>query len=301
MKAIPNLFILGAPKSGTTSLCEYLSEHQNVLFSDPKEPKYFHTDFSDAHRYCLSEKEYLSCFGEAEEYHKYVAEGTVWYLYSESAVPAILKFNPDSRFIVLLRNPVDLAHSLHSQLLYGGDEDIEDFELAWNLQDKRKNCRSLPKACRDAKALIYGEIASLGWQVDRLLKLVDPVKVKFIRFDDLCSDPRTIYLQVLEFLHLPDDGREGFNRTNQNRSIKSKKVSTVLFFVKRIKSALGVKRSFGVWGKLQPLIAETKPRVAISEELRAVMEEYFEKDTELLNRLLDDLKRDSDSDEMLND
>ena len=46
----PNLFVIGAPKCGTTALCEYLSRHPKICFSDPKEAKYFHTDFHKSHR-----------------------------------------------------------------------------------------------------------------------------------------------------------------------------------------------------------------------------------------------------------
>jgi hypothetical protein len=139
----PNFFIIGAPKSGTTSLANYLSAHPEVHFSDPKEPKYFHSDFHPEHRYALDEGGYLGCFDPGEMSRcSAVGEGTVWYLYSEVAVSRILEFNPEARLIAMLRNPVDLAYSLHSQLLYGGHENLESFEEAWRAQEDRAQGRS---------------------------------------------------------------------------------------------------------------------------------------------------------------
>ena len=60
MRYKPNLFIVGAPKSGTTSLCHYIEEHKNVCFSYPKEAKYFHTDFNRNHRLYFKIEDYLS-------------------------------------------------------------------------------------------------------------------------------------------------------------------------------------------------------------------------------------------------
>jgi hypothetical protein len=55
-------------------------------------------------------------------------------LFSPTAVPRILEYSPGAKFIVLLRHPVDLAYSFHSHLVYHGDEDVKDFEQAWQLQ-----------------------------------------------------------------------------------------------------------------------------------------------------------------------
>ncbi len=109
----PSLFIIGAPKCGTTALCAYLANHPSVCFSEPKEAKFFHDDFSVEHRLATTEEEYLKCFSHQQASDQVLAEGTVWYLFSQVAVRRILAFNPEAKFVVMLRNPVDLSHSLH--------------------------------------------------------------------------------------------------------------------------------------------------------------------------------------------
>ena len=58
----PNFFIIGAPKCGTTSLSVYLSEHQEIVMSHPKEPHYFSTDIENGRM--TDQSKYLACFAQ---------------------------------------------------------------------------------------------------------------------------------------------------------------------------------------------------------------------------------------------
>ena len=282
-----NLFVIGAPKCGTTALCEYLTSHPDIQFSSPKEAKYFHTDFNKSHRYVHSEKQYHSCFGSWPCDSKVIAEGTVWYLYSRVAVKNIIQYNPDAKFVVMLRNPIDLAYSLHSQLLYGGDESEKDFDAAWKLQDARSNKQHIPRNCRDPKSLQYGEIAKLGKQVNNLLNLVDRKNIKFIIFDDFIKNPDVEYLNVLSFIGLHDDGRKDFPKINENKKIQSGLLTWLLYESKNIKNKLGLRKSFGIWKFLSHLISVKSERSPLKNDMRNEMKEYFKDDVMLLSSLID--------------
>ena len=108
---IPNFFIVGAPKCGTTALCEYLKYHPNVFMSTPKEPHYFAEDF-ERYRHVKTEDKYLALFGDCNDRHLMIGEASVFYLRSTRAVSLIRDFNPDAKIIVMLRNPVDMVYSL---------------------------------------------------------------------------------------------------------------------------------------------------------------------------------------------
>ncbi len=124
---IPNFFIVGAPKCGTTALSEYLREHPNVFMCSPKEPKYFDFDFNYPIEW--TEKSYLNLYSKADpKRHHAIGEASVTYHYSECAISRILKLNPESKFIIMLRNPVDLVRSWHAQEIFTGQENISDFE-----------------------------------------------------------------------------------------------------------------------------------------------------------------------------
>jgi hypothetical protein len=283
----PGLFIIGAPKCGTTSMCAYLAQHPQICFSVPKEPKFFHSDFAEAHRGVLDEGAYLRCFKPDLCRHRMLAEGTVWYLYSKAAVPNILEFNPDARFVVMIRNPVDLAYALHSQLVYGGDEDVEDFDTAWRLQDARRRGESLPPGARDFKSLLYGDVAKLGEQVERLFSTVDRQRVLIVNYDDFSTDPQSEFERVLAFAGLPAHHCTAFDRRNENRVLRKSILTEAMFRMKRLKNVLGLKKSFGLWRLLQPLVARKEPRAALPQPLRAELQEYFRADVEKLEILLD--------------
>ena len=284
-KPKPNFFIIGAPKCGTTALSEYLSTHPALLFSRPKEPKYFHTDFSDDHRYARTLEEYLQCFDKAKmASREAVGEGTVWYLYSRYAVPNILEFNPSARFIVMIRDPIEIAYSLHSQLLFGGYENERDFEKAWRLQEARSRGESVPRACPDPKLLLYGKIAKIGEQIDRLLGLVASERVKILDLEDLRRDPASVYGEALDFLGLPSDGRQSFPAINRNRQLKSFWMARLFYLGNLVKRKLGGRRSLGIWKAVSPLLVRSEKRQPLSSELKAELRSHFTEDLERLSR-----------------
>src|SRR5690606_9490694 len=174
---------------GTTALSAYLREHPRVFVSQPKEPHYFCTDFD--YYYApgrRSEEHYLRLFAGADERHLAVGEASVWYLYSADAARNIAAFAPGARAIVMVRNPVELVPSLHSQLLYMLDEDEPDPWRAWRLQEARRRGERLPPRVRVPAFLQYGEAARLGAQLRRVYESIPPERVKVIVFDDLRAD-----------------------------------------------------------------------------------------------------------------
>ena len=109
---LPNLFIIGAPKCGTTSLFHWLSEHPEICSSKRKETWFFagreldHLDIRPNHRHG-SLSDYLSCFKPVDECTRVKMEGSSHYLYSETALNFLSEFSPKPRIIVLLRNPAN--------------------------------------------------------------------------------------------------------------------------------------------------------------------------------------------------
>lgn len=288
MSRFPDFFLIGAPRCGTTALAGYLAGHPDVLFSEPKEAKYFHTDFAREHRLVDDPNGYLAMFGGPERMARYrrVGEGTVWYLYSEEAVRNILEVSPEARFLVMVRNPVDLAHSLHAHHVYGGDEDVTDFEAAWRLQDARRRGERLPTFHRDAKALLYGEVAATGWQLERLFDLVPRERVWIGVFDDFRRDPGAEYRATLEFLGLEDDGRDEFPVVNASRRIHRPFLTGLLRRAAALKRSLGVYRSFGVWRQASRHLSRPTKRSPVRPELHRELIDHFRPDVEKLSQLL---------------
>jgi len=253
----PNFFIVGAPKCGTTALATYLNDHHEIFISDPKEPHYFADDFSK-YQCCNDEKQYFDLFNNMPKEIKAIGEASVFYLYSMKAIENIYNYNSNAKLIVMLRNPIEMIHSLHSQLFYTADEDIILFSEAWKLEKNRKMGKNIPMKCREPKLLYYSEIAKYDEQLQRIYNYFPKSQVKVIIFDDFKKSPLNVYKEVLNFLDLDYDGRIQFDKINENKQLKSVLVNNLIIrppriivnFIKYFKIIFGIKE-IGLFKKIR--------------------------------------------------
>jgi len=211
--------IAGAPKCGTTAIYKTLQRHPDLFLPSIKEPHYFASEYAGG-RAVESSRGYDRLFGGARA-SQLRGDGSVMYLSSSEAIPAILLRRPDVRIIVAVRNPIDLFISWHNQCIKNLDEDVEDPERAWRIQDQRVTGQLIPKSCHEPRALHYRNICCVGSQIERLFKLVPKHQRLVLVLDDLECDPRAAYKQILEFLGVRDDGRTEFFRENSFARPKS--------------------------------------------------------------------------------
>ena len=278
----PNFFIIGAPKCGTTSLAYWLGEHKNIYMSPVKEPHYFDTDNK---RRIETRKEYEALFKNVKKYHSAIGEASVYYLFSKEAVPNILRYNPNAKFIVMLRNPVDMAYSLHDHYVCLGRENVSDFIEAWKLNDDRRKGRNIPVLAWDPKRMVYGDVCRLGMQVDRLLKYVDRERVLFVFMEDIKKNTQQVYRQVLTFLGVPDDGRTDFPRLNPGKRANNRLLASLITITYDVKHMLGLKTSFGVMNKIQEKNQTVRIRKKMDDDVRDLLVDYFLDDIKLLAAL----------------
>jgi len=277
----PDFFIIGAPKCGTTSLASWLSRHPNIFMSPMKEPNYFNTD--EQVRFRPSQKRYESLFKSSNTQHRRIGEASTRYFASRQAIKNILDYSPDAQFVVMLRNPVEMAPSLHAQTVFKGDDDVVDFEQAWQLQGVRAAGKRLPADCVDPGLCQYGYICELGRHLERILKLVDRSRVHVILLDDLRADALAVYRQLLVFLDVPDDGRMHFPVLNAAKEVRSRWLFRLTRALWLLKSKLGVSRSFGIAAQNQM----KRARNPISGKMQQELHEYFSADVRKLESILD--------------
>lgn len=264
----PNLFIIGAPKTGTTALAQYLSEHPRVFFSNPKEPFYLCTDYPHLkeQHFLETDDDYLALFEKADPaQHKVIGEGSTNYLRSAEAVKNALKLNPEAKFIAMLRNPVQVAHAFHMEELFARNEDEPDFEKAWRLQESRRAGQNIPPFCRAPEFLQYGEIALFSDQIRRFMETVPEGQRLILLQDDLKADTGAVYRQALAFLNLPDDGRTEFPVLNSSHTHRSELIARMVLSPPKVLAG-------PVWA-LRGWLRRTKPPAI--EKLKA----YLRKDS----------------------
>jgi hypothetical protein len=213
----PNLFIVGAPKCGTTAWVEYLKSHPDIFFPVIKEPHYFSPDIPKPEGFnnFPTEERYLALFAQSGD-ARIVGEGSVRYLQSREAARNIREFNPDAKIIIFVRDQQDYLPSLHNQLVFNKDECIADFHTAWRLSGKR-DATNTSRECRSPKLLDYMEAGKFSAQVDRFFSHFPDDQIRVYHFRDWSPDPRAAYLDILKFLGVPDDGRTDFPRVNPAR------------------------------------------------------------------------------------
>ena len=107
----PNLFVAGVPKAGTTSLFHYLALHPDVFPSSRKEPGYFHPfKIKDMEKNLEAYKKFFS----RHSGQQYAIEATPGYFYGgKESAEAINSYSPESKIIIVLRNPVERLFSFY--------------------------------------------------------------------------------------------------------------------------------------------------------------------------------------------
>lgn len=145
-KNLPNFLIVGAAKSGTTSLHNYLNQHPEIFMPDfndkgenVKEPQFFVKDSvqSRIHFGVWKWNEYIQLFRKSNGY-KAIGEASVFYLYySKEAILNIKKhLGKDVKIIIILRNPIYRAFSAYKHVSKGVKENLS-FEEALESEEKR--------------------------------------------------------------------------------------------------------------------------------------------------------------------
>jgi sulfotransferase family protein len=217
-------FFVGAPRCGTTALAKWLRGHPQACLSRPKEPHFFAMQDlrglpMDELRQIVQTK-YVDRFFPHRHGSTVLSEGSVSYLYAPERLEPILRLWPRAKFVICVRNPLQMVPSLHQRHFVNGDESVKQFERAWSLVPERRNGRKIPRSCLDPRFLDYWEAGNHGRHVERFLDVIGRERCLVCVFDDLQADPGREYRRLLDYLGLPDDGKSEFERHADSRDCR---------------------------------------------------------------------------------
>ncbi|MGD8744208.1 MAG: sulfotransferase [Candidatus Woesebacteria bacterium] len=214
-----DFFLIGAPKCGTTSLHNYLRKHPEVYMPEFKDRPYFGDDtYPD-----LGEKEYKMMYEEAGK-GKVVGETCVWYMYSDSALKEIKKYNPRAKIIIMVRNPIDLLYALHSEMIFGNIEGERDFVKALKKEKERKIFdKENNYDYKGRRFLYYSNFVKFKDRIEIWQRSFGERNVCIIIFEEFINNTSKSFKSVLGFLDLDDTHFvPNFVRHNPNKVMKNK-------------------------------------------------------------------------------
>lgn len=205
---IPDFFIVGHAKSGTTALFEMLRRHPQIYLPVGKEPWFFASELQvrTPPRPGGTPKtleEYMALF-EGAGPEQCIGEGSPLYLWSRTAAGRIAEVRPDARIIAVLREPASFLHSLHLQFVQTYVEPEKDFRKAIALEGERRQGRSVPRYTYWPQTLLYSEHVRYVEQLRRFHTAFAAEQVLVLIYDDFRRDNEATVRRVLRFLELDD-------------------------------------------------------------------------------------------------
>lgn len=216
---IPDFFIVGHAKCGTTAMYEMLRRHPQIYMPDyklgaGKEPWYFARDNPDPQtsgkrsiaytgRNMGTFEDYLSLFADALPEQR-VGEASSSYLWSKTAAQRIAAVAPDARIIAIIREPASFLRSLHLQLLENHQESQRSFRDAVALDQVRLEDREIPSYTYWPAALIYSDRVRYVEQLRRYHAVFAPEQIQVFIYDDFRADNEATVRQAFRFLDVDD-------------------------------------------------------------------------------------------------
>ena len=192
MPQLPTFLIAGAMRCGTTSLNAYLREHPEISMGQTKEVHFFDQNYERGTDW------YLQHFPDSDGSNA-VGEATPGYMYLPEAAGRISSTLPDVKILILLRDPVERAHSHYWHNRSVGREKL-DFAEAIASEPKRLE-RSRSYRARYS----YLDRGRYGRQLENMLRHIPIERVLIQTFDEITSDPTTVFRRTCRFLGVADD------------------------------------------------------------------------------------------------
>ncbi len=297
MNTFPNFFIVGAARSGTTSLDLYLSQHPEIFITLKKETHFFAREQLPEHyrgpgdermnRLIIrDEDQYTQLFADAGR-SKAIGEASAFYLCYPNSADLIAQTVPEAKIIMVLREPVARTYSAYMFLVRDGRETL-GFEEGMSLEEERKEGDFEPMWWYRELSLYYN-------QVKHYLDVFGPHRVKVLLYEELFSNPEQVLQDVFGFLRVKEDvSIDTSVHYNVSGTPKSRKLYTMLNnfmfnpspLEQRIKT-LVPQQLRTVWAS-RLIGAVTKP-VPLEPEIKAQLKDFY---TEDVGKLQDLLQRD---------
>lgn len=305
---IPNFFVVGAPKAGTTALYAFLDQHPQVFMCPLKEPNYF-ADELRLENFALDEQprlaretraledylrgdlrakrfgglvssweDYVSLFRNAST-EIALGEASACYLWSPSAPGNIAARIPEARIIINLRNPIERAFSQYTQMVTVGRIRRSFREqLRMNLQAGEH---------RFGMQWPLLEFGCYHAQIERYLRAFHRSRLHISLYEDLERDPASLLADLFHFLGV--DPEFVVNVSDRHHQSSVPRVTTTAYYLKKWGWWPHLRRLLPrpLGPRLRSLLVHSRSSLAMAPEDRRFLADFYRQDVERLSQLLD--------------
>lgn len=295
MKPLCNTFIVGAAKSGTTVLYYLLNQHPDVCVPVVKEPNYFSNidhDSSDPVRpgngpgddgtvWTENLKSYQKLY-DPEKNHAVKLDASVSYLYSTTAASQIADYDPESKIIMVLRNPIERAFSHYKHLLRDGRETVSFSEAISREQSRMQ--KGWEFSWHLTNMGMYSD------QIQRYFDRFEPKKIRIFILEDIKKDLSAVINELTGFI-----GLEAYNFDLEQQERNTSGLARSWILSRFVNWLLGYKATINkiippeITHKALQLFRKINIRESdldISAELRAKLYSKFEADINKTEQLI---------------
>jgi hypothetical protein len=233
---LPDFFIVGHAKSGTTALYEMLRRHPQIFLPDSKEPWFFASDMRPRFEPMLGGMppatldQYLSLFAGVDPELR-AGEASSSYLWSRTAAARIAGVQPAARIIAILREPAGFLRSLHLQLLQSHVESEKDLRKAIALEAARRRGKRVPRRSHRPQLLQYADHVRYVEQLRRYHDAFGPEQVLVLVYEDFRADNAGTMRTVLRFLGVDDSHPIEVLQANPTIALRSQQLDDMVHAV----------------------------------------------------------------------
>lgn len=223
---MPEFFVVGHHKCGTTALYEMLRRHPQIYMPEVKETWYFSPELRSIERRKRPAQrpetieQYLSLFAAAAPDQR-VGENSPAYLMSRDAARRIGDAQPDARIIAILREPASFLHSFHLQCLRNHVETEKDFGKAMALEADRREGRHVPRHSPRPHELLYSEHVKYVEQLQNYRAVFPADRMLVLIYEDFRADNEATLRKVLQFLEVDDSLSIEATEANPSYGVRS--------------------------------------------------------------------------------
>jgi hypothetical protein len=286
----PQFLIIGAARSGTTALYQYLAEHPGLFLIEPKEPHYFALagttpaftgpgDRQTINRLAVTDRDaYLRLYRDARP-DQVRGEASVSTMYHPEAITRVREMAPDARLVCMLRDPVDRAFSAYGFMRTRGWEPCATFEEA--LADE-------PRRIAEGWHHIwhYTAMSRYGEQLRHVLEVFPREQLLVLRHEDMTADTDAVLARVYAHLGVPPVPRTVAPDPHRSGEPRSRFLGRVVSTHHPLKKVLSPIVPTSLRRRLRrQIVARNIVRTSYRPETRRALVETFGPDLDVLEQV----------------